>query len=83
MTRQEALERLKINEYPEDLCQRDKTFVMKKLGFSEAEFDDYMESPIHDHSIYGSSQSLYERYPFIKLVRPVVSRLFPPRKPLS
>ena len=83
MTRDEALQRLEVNEYREDLCQRDKIFVMKKLGFSEAGFDDYMQSPINDHAAYGSSQSLYERYPFLKVIRPVASWLFPPRKPLS
>jgi N-acetyl sugar amidotransferase len=51
ITRDEAVEELKKPPYDENELARDKKFVLKKLGFSETEFEEIMnQKPIpHDH----------------------------------
>jgi N-acetyl sugar amidotransferase len=55
MRRDEALDMLEKDTYP-DLQQKrdDRYFVLKKLGFSEAEFDAYMTRSPVPHSAYPS-----------------------------
>src|SRR5262249_5286926 len=63
MTRDAALHMLGQPPYPEHaLEQQDRTFVMKKLGFSEQEFDAYMRAPAVPHAVYGSEELLYRRF---------------------
>ena len=45
ITRDEALREIQQPPLDEDIVQRDKTFVIKKLGFSEAEFETIMNEP--------------------------------------
>jgi hypothetical protein len=60
MTRDAALQMLEQSPYPDSaLEQQDRTFVMKKLGFSEQEFDAYMRAPAVAHAAYGSEEPLY------------------------
>jgi hypothetical protein len=53
----------------------DKPFVLKKLGFTEAEFDAYLAAPAVPHSHYGSTKALTEEYPILKLFRPIKNLL--------
>jgi N-acetyl sugar amidotransferase len=57
MTRDEALKMLDSDPYP-DLEQEkiDKEFVIKKLGFTEENFDKYINSPGISHEYYGSEK---------------------------
>ncbi len=55
ITRDEALARLKTLSYPEELLEQDRQFVMKKFGFSEAEFEALMTSPPRRHTDYPNS----------------------------
>jgi N-acetyl sugar amidotransferase len=60
MTREAALDLLAQSPYPDAaLEQQDRTFVMKKLGFSEEEFSAYMRAPAVSHAAYGSEEPLY------------------------
>ncbi len=52
ISREEALEQLKKPIYPPEQLAIDKPFVLKKLGFSEAEFEAYMSAPVVDHSVF-------------------------------
>jgi len=52
ITRDEALAALAIPTMDEDLTQKDKDFVLKKLGFSHDEFDEMMNSKPVPHSYY-------------------------------
>lgn len=54
MTREEAIQKLDEPAYDPELLQTDKEFVLKKLGFSEEEFEKYMNATIHDHLDYPS-----------------------------
>ena len=57
--------------YPPEQLAIDKPFVLKKLGFSEAEFEAYMSAPVVDHSVYGNSKTLAEEFPVLKIFLPI------------
>ncbi len=54
LSRNEALEELKEPIYNAKMLAEDKEFVLKKFGFSEAEFDALMNAPIKGHAEYPS-----------------------------
>jgi len=67
ISRQEALSELNKPLYQEGELKRDKAFVLKKLGFSEKEFDLIMlEKPI-PHDVYPTDQIYI--VPLIKFVK--------------
>ena len=54
---------LEQSPYPDAaLEQQDRVFVMKKLGFSEQEFDAYLRAPAVPHAVYGSEEPLYRTF---------------------
>ncbi len=75
MTRDEAMIAIARPGYSEVQLEADKPFVLKKLGFSVEEFDDYIASPRVEHSDFGTSKSFYESYPWIRIFRPLVNRV--------
>lgn len=54
ISRDEALNLMNHNPYLEQQADEDKEYVLKKLGFSEEEFEAYMKQPIHSHFDYPS-----------------------------
>ncbi|MBV9987991.1 MAG: N-acetyl sugar amidotransferase [Chitinophagaceae bacterium] len=61
MERANVLELLKESPYPQkETEQEDLIFVTKKLGFTEAEFNDYMSRPPIPHENYGSELWLWK-----------------------
>lgn len=73
MSREEALEVLKRSPYEDKQLERqDKIFVMKKLGFTEQTFNDYLNSKEVRHEFYGSEIYVYS---FFKGVRNYVNDL--------
>ncbi len=62
ITREQALEELKADIYPKDLLQDDKDYVLKKLGFSENEFEDIMKLPVKKHTDYPSYLNAHYKY---------------------
>lgn len=73
MTRSEALEIITQNPYPSiEMMHEDKAYVIKKLGFSEAEFEQLMAAPVKSYREYPNDkvlrQTLYTMYrPAVKL----------------
>lgn len=61
ISRHEALEIMHYSPYnsPSDL-KSDYEFVLKKLGLSPQYFEDYLNSPMVDHSFYGSEKALWD-----------------------
>ena len=60
ITREEALEELSHPAYdPADL-KKDKLYVLKKLGFTEAEFDNFMNEAPKSHLDYKSDEWLVQ-----------------------
>lgn len=61
LSRAEALEELGKPICPPELLEKDKRFVLKKLGFTEEEFDYYMEQPPVPHLAYPSVMHVLRR----------------------
>lgn len=55
-TRAEALEEMKRAPYPEEMQQEDRVYVIKKLGLTEAEFEEIMSLPVRTHADYPNSE---------------------------
>ena len=60
MTRKEALERLKSPDYTEDMAKDDFTYVSKKLGISEDEFNSYFKMEKKSFRDYKNQEKLFE-----------------------
>ena len=54
LAKHQALAELANEPYSKEEQSRDKEYVIKKLGFSESEFDALMREPARDHSEFGS-----------------------------
>jgi len=65
ITREQALEELSKPIYNENTKIADKEFVLKKLGFSEKEFEDYINTPRREHTDYKIEKTFYKKYPFL------------------
>jgi N-acetyl sugar amidotransferase len=53
LTKEQALEEIKKPIYPSGMLEIDKTFVLKKLGFSEQEFSEYLKKDAVPHEFYN------------------------------
>ena len=62
ITRDEALAELQQPTYDEDLQTEDRTYVAKKLGFSEVEFDRILATEPVPHEAYGTDARQRELY---------------------
>ncbi len=61
MSREAALAQLEQPPYPDPRQEvEDREFVIKKLGFTEEGFEEYMRAPAVSHRAYGSEIWLYE-----------------------
>lgn len=77
ITREQALSQISQPGYDEEQCSVDRPFVLKKLGFSEREFEQFLSTPRVEHSAFGVSTSLYKQYPLLRPFRPIANMLFP------
>ena len=66
MKKEEALKELAKPIYPAEAFRSDYEFVLKKLGFSEENFEKYMEAPAVPHSKYDLSLSLFDELEYLK-----------------
>ena len=69
ITKEEALSELKKPIYDPELLKQDKSFVLKKLGITESEFDSYMKLPVRSHYDFPVERPLHERYPVLRPLR--------------
>jgi hypothetical protein len=77
MSREEALARIEEPGYREEQCKQDLPFVLKKLGFSRDEFDQYIHTPRVEHSVYGVERGLHARYPWLGWMKRLVRKVIP------
>lgn len=66
ITKVEALAELQEPIYPAAFFDQDLQFVLKKLGFTEQTFQDYLTSPAVPHSSYNLSLSIFDEYKLLK-----------------
>ena len=72
ITRDEALIEYNQPAYNQKQCEEDKEYVMKKLGFSSEEFQNYMNAKIHKHEEYPSISKYWNMYfSIIKVLKPI------------
>jgi hypothetical protein len=62
ISRSEALLKLESPPMTEDEWMRDKTYVCKKLGLSEIEFDDIMRLPVRSIHDYPNADWFFRRF---------------------
>ncbi len=73
ITREEALKRLPVNDYPTELLEADKLYVVKKLDMTLEEFEDYMKQPAVPHENYKSINKYWENYfAVVRKLKPIM-----------
>ena len=65
ITRNQAIILLQEPIYDINLLESDKKYVLKKLNFNEATFEDYMRAPIRKHNEFKSEQRYWNIYFFV------------------
>jgi N-acetyl sugar amidotransferase len=75
ISRDEALEIINYPSYSPDKIEKDKEYVIKKLGFSEEEFMEIWNSPNKSFQDYSSNYPMIKR--FVKLIIPIVGLVLP------
>jgi N-acetyl sugar amidotransferase len=71
ISREQALDEMKAPLYDEKQLKIDKAYVLKKLEFSEEEFDIIMKTPPNSHRDYQVEGSLFTHYPILKPLKPI------------
>jgi N-acetyl sugar amidotransferase len=72
ITKDEALVVLNTSLYENDKFKKNEIdFVLKKLGFSQIEFEALLQNPRIEHIEFGQKTSLFKKYPILKLLRPI------------
>lgn len=71
ITREQAFKELQQPIYDPAQLAIDKEFVLKKLGYTEAEFDAIMKEPARNHSDFKVEGSLFYYYPVLSPLRPL------------
>lgn len=72
MTREEALREFALPAYDPQQLAEDKEYVMKKLGFTPAQFEAYMNAPIKEHEDYPTIQKYWNMYfKVVKFLKPL------------
>lgn len=66
ITKEEALTELAMPAYPAHLLKTDMELVIKKLGFTQEEFDAYIKTPPQPHSNYKMGISIFDEYSMLK-----------------
>ena len=69
--REQALRELEVPLYDPESLRADKTYVLKKLGFSEEEFDWIMQEPPVPHDAFEIEGPIFYYYPILKPLRPL------------
>lgn len=69
LSKLEALEELKQPIYPEELFKIDYEFVLKKLGFTDVEFQAYIKSSQIPHNHYDMSLSFWDEVVLFKKIK--------------
>jgi N-acetyl sugar amidotransferase len=75
LSREEALRQIAPDAYPAAELAQEKEFVVKKLGLTEAEFDELMSRPPRDHLEFASYLRLHRRLaPLVRASRRLLAR---------
>jgi len=75
ITKQDALDELQRPMYDQAQLEMDYDFVLKKLGFTDEGFKQYLLSPRHEHTGFKTEKGFFGEYPFLTPFRPLVKIL--------
>ena len=75
MSKSEALEEMKLPIYDAQKLREDKEYVYKKLGFTEKEFDEYLQHPRREHKEFDYIKPIEERYPYLKFLKTIYGKI--------
>lgn len=75
MTKEEAISELAKPICDPEQLKNDRTFVIKKLGLSEMEFEELMRLAPRPHTDFATEKGLFETYPVLKPLRGTVQLL--------
>ena len=75
LTRVEALKKVSIPPYDQNHVERDKEYIIKKLGLSDEEFEQIWDSPNKSFLDYPSYYPLIKK--LVKLIIPFVNKIVP------
>ena len=59
MSREEALEEIKMPLYDPGELKEEKEYVLKKFGLSEVEFENIMKLPVRSHLDYANKLGIF------------------------
>jgi hypothetical protein len=62
ISREEALEEISKPPAPKEMLERDRDYVIKKLGLNEDEFELILKSPNKTYADYPNNESLWKRF---------------------
>ncbi len=80
ITKEEAIAELAKPIYDEKVFKEDYEFVLKKLGFTRAEFEAIMDKPPVSHYEYDYEMAVDKRYPLLTPVKYIYRKIFPVKK---
>tara|TARA_A100001015_G_scaffold321129_1_gene450288 strand:- start:2443 stop:3534 length:1092 start_codon:yes stop_codon:yes gene_type:complete len=76
ITREDALKDLENPPAPEHVLKQDKEYVMKKLGFSESEFNEIINRPNLTHDDYSNNNFIWIKLSrFVSIAREWITRV--------
>ncbi|MEZ5039039.1 MAG: N-acetyl sugar amidotransferase [Saprospiraceae bacterium] len=75
LSKTEALNKLNIPGYPQDLLQADFDFVIKKFGLTIEKFEQIMKLPRREHTDYAIQKGFFETYPVFKGLKPIIKAI--------
>lgn len=77
ISKTEALEELAKPIYDPGQFRTDYSFILKKLGLSESEFEAIMQIPPRSHYEFDYEKPIDQRYPVLKPLKFIYRKLFP------
>lgn len=80
ISKNEAMQELAKPMYDPAVFKEDYEFVLKKLGFTNEEFQAIMKMPPVSHYTYDYEMAVDKRYPILKPIKTIYRMLFPVKK---
>ena len=72
ITKEQAKKEYALPAYDKSQLIEDKQYVIKKLGFTEESFEEYMNAPVKEHEDYPTVQDYWNMYfKFIGYLKPI------------
>jgi N-acetyl sugar amidotransferase len=81
ITREQALIEMTTPAYSKEMMEEDRGFVIKKLGLTEAEFEEIMNAPPRSFADYPNNRHWFERFAWLAARGRMIATLRPGAAP--